>query len=399
MPKVLEPEPVTTGRFARATLGGAPVARSAPPLRKLLGPSVILVGVGVASGEYILFPAASQAGLVFLWAAVVGVAVQFFINMEIERRCATGRDGDRLLPAALAPVGRHPRGGRDPRDDVARLATSAATVFTFAVGFGDPNAIAIGVLVVIGAILTASPVVYMTVETQFIKVGAILVFMVIAVFAAVKATAFEDSTAVVTSFGIRSREIQLAILVGALPPRARASANNLFRHFGSATRASAWAATCPRWSPQSPARRRPRPDAERLSVDRARPNYGPLARVVEAREPRAVRVVRLRPRRSRSTVFSLIAYSTVHRNPELPDSGGFDFSRSRPAVLRGRWSATGSARCSWPSARSVVRRRARHRRLRVAAGRGRHPTRATCAAAPAPGPGDRLYAGRSCRRR
>ena len=62
-------------------------------LRKLIGPSVILVGVGVASGEYILFPyIASEAGLAFLWAAVVGVAMQFFINMEIERyTLATGQ--------------------------------------------------------------------------------------------------------------------------------------------------------------------------------------------------------------------------------------------------------------------------------------------------------------------
>ena len=63
------------------------------PLRKLIGPSVILVGVGVASGEYVLYPyIASKAGLVFLWAAVVGVLVQFFINMEIERyTLATGQ--------------------------------------------------------------------------------------------------------------------------------------------------------------------------------------------------------------------------------------------------------------------------------------------------------------------
>ena len=54
---------------------------------------MILVGVGVASGEYILYPyIASKAGLVFLWAAVVGVAVQFFVNMEIERyTLATGQ--------------------------------------------------------------------------------------------------------------------------------------------------------------------------------------------------------------------------------------------------------------------------------------------------------------------
>jgi hypothetical protein len=38
---------------------GAAVERELPEparLRRLIGPSVILVGVGVASGEYILFP-------------------------------------------------------------------------------------------------------------------------------------------------------------------------------------------------------------------------------------------------------------------------------------------------------------------------------------------------------
>ena len=76
-------------------------------LRKLIGPSVILVGVGVASGEYILFPyIASIAGLAFLWAAVVGVAMQFFINMEIERyTLATGPDGDHRLPRLWKPWG------------------------------------------------------------------------------------------------------------------------------------------------------------------------------------------------------------------------------------------------------------------------------------------------------
>ena len=45
----------------------------APPLRKILGPGIILVGVGIASGEYILYPyIASQVGLMFLWAAFVG---------------------------------------------------------------------------------------------------------------------------------------------------------------------------------------------------------------------------------------------------------------------------------------------------------------------------------------
>ena len=62
------------------------------PLRKVLGPSVILAGVGVGSGEYILWPyISSNAGIGFLYLAVVGVTIQYFLNMEIERyTLATG---------------------------------------------------------------------------------------------------------------------------------------------------------------------------------------------------------------------------------------------------------------------------------------------------------------------
>ena len=62
------------------------------PLGKVLGPSVILAGLGVGSGEYIIWPyMASTVGLGFLWAAVLSVTVQYFLNMEIERyTLATG---------------------------------------------------------------------------------------------------------------------------------------------------------------------------------------------------------------------------------------------------------------------------------------------------------------------
>src|ERR687893_2826224 len=68
-------------------LPDAPVA-----YRRLIGPGIIAAGVGLASGEFILFPfIASQVGLVFVWAAFVGLVTQFFINMEIERyTLATG---------------------------------------------------------------------------------------------------------------------------------------------------------------------------------------------------------------------------------------------------------------------------------------------------------------------
>jgi hypothetical protein len=59
---------------------------------RLIGPGIVAAGVGLASGEFILFPyIASQVGLVFVWAAIVGLVTQFFINMEIERyTLATG---------------------------------------------------------------------------------------------------------------------------------------------------------------------------------------------------------------------------------------------------------------------------------------------------------------------
>jgi len=58
----------------------------APPLRKLLGPSFILLGLGLGSGEVILWPyLSSNWGLGIAWGALLGIFFQFFINMEIER--------------------------------------------------------------------------------------------------------------------------------------------------------------------------------------------------------------------------------------------------------------------------------------------------------------------------
>ena len=54
------------------------------PFRKILGPSVILAGLGVGSGEYIIWPyITSNVGLGFLWAAVLGVTVQYFLNLSL----------------------------------------------------------------------------------------------------------------------------------------------------------------------------------------------------------------------------------------------------------------------------------------------------------------------------
>lgn len=64
----------------------------APPLKKLIGPSFIILAAGLGSGELILWPYLSvNFGLGLIWAAVIGITFQFFINMEIERySLATG---------------------------------------------------------------------------------------------------------------------------------------------------------------------------------------------------------------------------------------------------------------------------------------------------------------------
>ncbi|MBU3935338.1 Nramp family divalent metal transporter [Patescibacteria group bacterium] len=58
----------------------------APKLKKILGPSFVLLGLGLGSGELILWPyLTAHWGLGILWGALLGISFQFFLNMEIER--------------------------------------------------------------------------------------------------------------------------------------------------------------------------------------------------------------------------------------------------------------------------------------------------------------------------
>jgi hypothetical protein len=127
----------------------------------IVGPGIVAAGVGLASGEFILYPfIASQVGLVFVWAAFVGLITQFFINMEIERY--TLATGETVL-TGFSRLGRHWGLFFVLLAMLANLwpgwATSAATLTTYLVG-GSVAWIATGILIAIGAILTLSPVVY-----------------------------------------------------------------------------------------------------------------------------------------------------------------------------------------------------------------------------------------------
>ncbi len=63
--------------------------RNLPPIPKLssiIGPSFVLLGLALGSGELILWPfLAANYGLGLMWGALVGITIQFFLNTEIMR--------------------------------------------------------------------------------------------------------------------------------------------------------------------------------------------------------------------------------------------------------------------------------------------------------------------------
>jgi hypothetical protein len=145
----------------------------------------------------------STVGLGFLWAAVLSVTVQYFLNMEIERyTLATGETAVAGFVRFWKPWGllfclftivpnMWPGWG-----------TSGVTILTFLLGGGNVPLITIGVLVASGIALTASPVVYQTLEkAQFFKVGLTLVFLAIAIVAAIGPSAWAELPSVVTHIG------------------------------------------------------------------------------------------------------------------------------------------------------------------------------------------------------
>ncbi len=200
----------------------APVVEELPEgprnYRRLIGPGIIAAGVGLASGEFILYPyIASQVGLVFVWAAVVGLVTQFFLNMEIERyTLATGE-------TALTGFSRYWRHWGLVFALLTYFAnlwpgwvTSSATLVTYLFG-GQPRWIAIGMLIVIGLILTLAPVVYVALErAQKLKVAAVLTLFAVAAAVAIGASAWGDVHQVVTMPRIPAAELGFAVLLGAL---------------------------------------------------------------------------------------------------------------------------------------------------------------------------------------
>ncbi len=309
----------------------------APKLRRIVGPSVILVGVGIASGEYILFPyIASQVGLVFLWAGIVGLLTQFFINMEIERyTLATGETAVTGFQRLWKPFGLLMIACAIVPNIWPAWATSAATITTFLFGGGNANAIAIGAMVLIGIALSASPVVYQTIEKfEFVKVALVLVFLVVALTTAVTAGAFGDLDKTVTSFGsFTGGKLELAVLLGALAYAGAGGTNNLVvsnwirdKGYGMGTYAPRVVSPITGEEEAVPSGRGYVFRVDATSMERWREWWrkANIEQFISFFLIGACTIV----------VFSLIAYSTVYGNPAVQDSD-FDFIQIEGNALKG----------------------------------------------------------------
>ena len=205
-------------------------------LRRMMGPSIILAGLALGSGELVIWPYITyKSQFVFFWAAILGVATQYFINMEITRwTLATGESAITgfcrlnrhwawvFLLANIIPW------------MVPAWAKGAAQLVSWLVWGAELNAagqlhspyvteLAIGGMFLCGLLLTAGPVIYETVERfQGVLVGAILVIVAILAIFLIRSDAIVAQLAATVTFGHWqfvpefSADLDAKLLLGAL---------------------------------------------------------------------------------------------------------------------------------------------------------------------------------------
>jgi len=190
----------------------------APKFRALLGPSFILLGLGLGSGELILWPyLTSNWGMGIIWGAVLGVTFQFFINMEIERYTLARGESVfvgfaryyKSLPywfilstffAWIWPG----------------IIATSARLLGEVLGLQNINLFGIGLLILIGLILTLGPVLYRTVEKfSFVLISiTVPAIFVLALYLSSKADLI-DLFVGVTKFGYIPKGLPIASFLAA----------------------------------------------------------------------------------------------------------------------------------------------------------------------------------------
>ncbi len=193
----------------------------APSWRKLMGPSVLLLGLALGSGEFVLWPFITyKYGFTIFWACMLGVTTQYFINMEVERwTLATGE----TAVTGFCRLWKHWAWIFLLCNVIPWMwpgwASGAATLLTWEIGGGEGVRVLYSILslIVVGLALTLGPVVYNTVERiQIVLVGTVMVFLFVLFFLLVDLVHVGDMLRGIASIGTIPEGIDTQLLLGAV---------------------------------------------------------------------------------------------------------------------------------------------------------------------------------------
>ena len=189
--------------------------------RRLVGPSILLLGLSIGSGEFVLWPYITyKFGFVVFWACMVGVTTQYFINMEIGRwTLATGE----TAVTGFCRLWKHWAWIFLLCNVIPWMwpgwASGAATLFTWEVGGGETTRVLFAVvsLIGVGLALSLGPVVYNTVERiQMVLVAVVLLFLLVIFFLVVEPGHIIDMIKGIASFGRIPADMEMPLLLGAI---------------------------------------------------------------------------------------------------------------------------------------------------------------------------------------
>lgn len=166
------------------------MSRNLPPvpkLRKIVGPSFILLGLSLGSGELVLWPyLTARYGLGLLWGAVLGITFQFLLNTEIMRYTLCWGESifvgfwrlwrgwpfwfilSTFIPWSLPG-----------------FSSGVAEILGKVLGINNTLWLAISLLLLVGVILTAGKSLYRTMELfqkVVILLGVPFIFLLVTVF-------------------------------------------------------------------------------------------------------------------------------------------------------------------------------------------------------------------------
>lgn len=205
-------------------------------LRNYMGASVIITATALGSGELILWPyITSQVGLGLAWLMILGITLQYFLNMEIGRYTLfTGETAVTGFSRMWLPWGVIFVLGAVLPNVLPGWATSGATVFTFTFGLGESAIPVVSTifLLSIGLAVSVSPVIYQTLEkAEGFMVALVLIFVVGAIFVVTDGSAWAGvvTQAPAGAAGLPDAiaELGAASLFGAVVFAGAGGANNL----------------------------------------------------------------------------------------------------------------------------------------------------------------------------